>query len=120
MNINLTCIIQIANFWATYFILHKFLFKPIVHHLHQKEYAKNTLLEKLKIKEKKLLVLQEKKSSLLFDFRKHLQATYASPIFHPQFLVSDVSYTKNPEEIKMLVNSSKNLLVKKVADAYSA
>jgi len=101
-------------------MLHKLLFKPVLRQLHQKEFAKILLLEKLKGKEKKLLVLQEKKSALLFDFRKHLQAAYGTSTAQHQFSIPDVSYKKNTEDIAVLVNESKTLLVKKVSDAYPA
>jgi|SRR5579862_4352164 len=120
MNINITFIIQIINFWVTYFMLHKLLFKPVFRHLHQKEFAKNLMLEKLKGKEKKLFVLQEKKSALLFDFRRHLQVAYSSPIIQQPAFVPDIFYKKNPEEIRVLIDESKTLLVKKVSDVYTA
>jgi F0F1-type ATP synthase membrane subunit b/b' len=118
MQINVTFIIQIINFWITYLVLHKILFKPVVQLLQNKETAKESLVEGIKTKEAGLLHLQEEKKKNLEDFRQYLKTKYAfQPQRQEEIPVLTIQETKR-EAIAKMVTQECDLIVQKAPHAY--
>lgn len=118
MQVNATTLIQILNFWITYFFLKKFLFKPIVRVLLQKDALRKALRDDLKYKETALFHLQEKKARQIVDFKELIKKNYQ---FEP-FQLSDIPCSntcqKTEEDINALTDATKELLIKKVPHAF--
>lgn len=118
MQINVTFIIQIINFWISYALLHKFLFKPFVRLINSKEAARETLIKGLKAKEQRLLQLQEDKKKNLEVFRTHIKAEYPFQTLPLEKMPSEFMFTKNQTELEALIDAEKNLLIQKAPHAY--
>lgn len=118
MQINATTLVQICNFWITYFFLQKFIFKPIVTMLLQKEAFRKASRDDLKYKETALLQLQEKKLRQITDFRKQIAQTYQFTPHQVPEIPSGVIYQPNEEKISELTNTITDLLTEKVPHAF--
>lgn len=115
MQINVTFVIQIINFWISYTVLHKLLFKPFVGLIHNKEAARDTLTNGLKAKEQRLLQLQEDKKKNLETFRSYIKAQYPFKTVPLEKIPPEFAFTKNQDELDVLIASEKNLLLQKAS-----
>lgn len=113
MQINVTFIIQIINFWISYAMLHKFLFKPFVQLINNKEAARETLIKGLRAKEQRLLQLQEDKKKNLETFRTYVKTQYPFKTPAPEEIPSEFVFIKNQDKLDALIDAEKNLLVQK-------
>lgn len=118
MQVNATTLVQICNFWITYFFLQKIFFKPAITRLLQKEALKKALRDDLKYKETAILQLQEKKNRHVIDFKKLVEKNYRfSPHSVPD-IPSGVTYLPTEEEICKLHDTIAETLTKKVPHAF--
>lgn len=115
MNVNATVFIQIINFWVTYVMLHKLLFKPFVRLIENKKVAKETLLGGLKEKELVVLNLQETKKSRLEEFRAYVRHQYAwrTPQLPPMPLLE--TSTTQQKDVELLSQKTTEFLVKNIS-----
>jgi hypothetical protein len=117
MAINVTLFIQIANFWVSYAILNKLVFKPILHLIKNKETAKALLLENLHSREQDVAVLQSEKKKNLTDFRMYLKTRYVTtpPQLHeiPSVTIAHIDQSA----IDTVTLQAQNILVTKAFDA---
>jgi hypothetical protein len=118
MQINVTFIFQIINFWICYVVLHKFLFKPMVQLLNQKEAAKLFLKESLKQKEAALLQLQADKKKGLETFRIYLKNHYIFGSPRLEEVPSLCVYEKKQQEINALIAACKDVIIAEAPHAY--
>jgi len=118
MQINVTFIIQIINFWISYFILHKILFKPVVQLIQNKETAKDLLVEGIKAKETALLHLQDEKKQNLEDFRCYLKTKYTFEKPHFEEIPALIMLETKREDISKIITQECDLIVQKAHDAY--
>lgn len=118
MQINVTFLIQIINFWITYIFVSRLLLKPVYCLIQRKKIAKKYLLEKLKQKEQQLLVCQNKKKDNLVSFRNQVKASFK--LKQPKEIekVPEIQYMQNKKTIKDLIEASKKIIVKKVTNAH--
>lgn len=117
MKINITLVVQIINFWITYFFLTRLLFKPMVAMLKAREVAREKMKDALKEREFFLKERVEEKTRALVEFRRYLKRTYAVEAAAVPVNVPEVGYKKNQAEIDSITVTSKNYLIKKVPDA---
>lgn len=118
MQVNATTLIQILNFWITYFFLKKFFFKPIVRVLLQKDALRKALRDDLKYKETALFHLQEKKTRQTVDFKDQIKKNYQFEPFQPSDIPCSTAYHQTEEELNALTDATKELLIKKVPHAF--
>ncbi len=118
MQVNATTLIQILNFWITYFFLKKFFFRPIIRVLLQKDALRKALRDDLRYKEKALFHLQEKKNRQTVDFKEQIKKNYQFQPFQPSDIPCNPTHLQTDEEIKRLTNATKELLIKKVPHAF--
>ena len=118
MQINLTVLIQIINFWVSYVFLHKFFLKPIVDLINKKILAKNFLIDGLRQKELTVAKLQEEKLINVDTFRQYLATTYVSAPPHLQEIPTVTLLEKNPEDIAQLTANIKSILIQKVPHVF--
>jgi hypothetical protein len=117
MMLNVTFVIQIINFWITYVVLHKFLFKPMVALLIQKERAKLQLVEGLKDKEHVLFGLQEDKGRVLEKFKLHVKQQYTiNPLSEEEAPLVSVCQIR-AEELTTLVCLTSEFLINRIESA---
>jgi chemotaxis protein CheY-P-specific phosphatase CheC len=117
MQINCTVLIQIINFWATYFFLRKILLSPIIELINRKKSAKSALNANLREKEDFIHELVNKKSKELTDFAQQVQFRYKTPqIIHAE-IKADLIYVPDNKKIDALISSSKNLIIEKISNA---
>lgn len=117
MQINCTVFIQIINFWVTYFFLRKILLAPAIVMINKKKRAKDALANHLKEKESSINDLINQKSKKLVDFREQIQFKYKKPQIRTLEIKTDLVYQSDQQQIEALINSSKNLIIKKVSNA---
>ena len=117
MQINCTFLIQIINFWATYFFLRKILLNPIIEVINRKKSAKDALNANLKQKEDFIHELISKKSHELADFAQQVQFKYKTPQITQAEINTDLIYVPDEKKIDELICSSKNLIIAKVSNA---
>ena len=117
MQINCTVFIQIINFWVTYYFLKSILLRPLIEVINKKSMAKKALAEHLKEKEDFIHALLKKKNQELETFQTQVQFKYKKPIISLSEIKSELSYTRDDKQIKELINSSKDLIIKEVSNA---
>jgi F0F1-type ATP synthase membrane subunit b/b' len=115
--INLTLFVQIANFWITYLVMHKFLFKPFVEMITRKKAAMDNMLKGLKEKEVALINLQDDKMRHLAEFKTYLQQRYVATPPQLEAAPAEVSYHADEQELKQLTQHATQLIVQKVEHA---
>jgi hypothetical protein len=118
MQINATFLFQIVNFWISYVVLHKYLFKPMVQLITQKEAAKAFLKDGLKQKEAMLLHLQEDKKKNLEDFRFYIKSHYLFSSPRLEEIPVPSMYQKNRQEIDSLTSACRDVIIAEANDAY--
>lgn len=141
MHINVTFLIQIANFLITYKILSVFLFKPIIASLEEKKVKKENLFNTIQEKEDQILALEKEKTEKITSFQTYATKKYAfcAPKFYEKNIDIEPKQKISPSmdgksAIKSLVGNEKsasstkekaeiekkltNLIVTKVPDAY--
>ena len=118
MVINITFIIQIANFWVSYFMLDRLIFRPVVRMTNTKEAAQKLLVESLKDREHTLLKLQEEKQQNESTFKTYLKTRYVTPHTHLEEIPPVTVAAKDHEAIMAMTTELRDLLVTKAADAY--
>lgn len=118
MRLNVTFIIQIMNFWVTYFFLKKILFKPFASMLKHRDKARLQILEILKQKESFLKLKTEEKNNMLLEFQHLLKKRYAPAPFEYPEIPLEIGYQKNQSDIENFILMSKDILIKKVPHAY--
>lgn len=117
MQINCTVLIQIINFWVTYFFLRKILLIPIIEVINRKKSAKDAFNANLKQKEEFIHGLITKKSRELTDFAQQVQFKYKAPQITQPEIKTDLIYVPDEKKIDELISSSKNLIIAKVSNA---
>lgn len=118
MQINATFLIQIINFWISYAMLHKLLFKPFVQLIEKKHAAQAKMLGLIKSKEHVLVVLQDDKKQNLEDFRAHLKATYQTLPPKLQPVPATDFFDVEQKTITDITTTVKEIIVQKAPYAY--
>jgi len=118
MQINVTFLIQIANFWITYLFLHKLLFKPLVRTIAQKEAGKAMLLDGLKEKEGALVRLQEDKKQGLDEFKLYIRNKYEVKASELQTVPQEISYNIDYAALDDVIGQAQELLIKKARNVH--
>jgi F0F1-type ATP synthase membrane subunit b/b' len=82
MHINATFLIQIINFVVTYYILNRFLFKPIIASIKRKHEKEIGLKKSIKKEENKIVTLEKEKHEVVLSFQRNMKKKfpYISPI----------------------------------------
>ena len=117
MHINVTFLIQIVNFWATYFFLKKILLNPVVTVLLKRKNAHRRLSLEFKKKEDFLKQRVDEKSRLLRAFQRQLKERYQIIKLECPEIPSQIAYVKDQGEIDQVVSRGKDLLVRNILHA---
>jgi F0F1-type ATP synthase membrane subunit b/b' len=120
MHINVTLFIQIGNFLLTYYLLDKWLFRPLIASIQKKQKAKNKLLKNIQTEEAELLSLQKTKLDKLKDFQEESHKGI-SPIMHytPSHKAQEIPAQEIKDEtIEALKEEMKKLIIDKIPHEY--
>ena len=119
MHINATFLIQIINFIITYYVLNRFLFRPIIASLKRKHDNKTALTTSIEKEETNIIALEKEKYEAVISFQRNMKKKfpYISPIIEdkPVEVVSDVEVKI---DTKALQKEVANFLIEKVPHAY--
>lgn len=115
--INLTLFVQLGNFWITYAVMHKFLFKPFVHMIIRKQEVSACILKGLKEKEEKLVTLQEDKAKHLAEFKLYLKKRYVVTPPPAVAAPAEAYYKADAQELEQLTQRATQLIVQGVEHA---
>jgi hypothetical protein len=118
MAVNVTFIIQIVNFWVSYFMLHKLILSPVMRVLKNKETAQKLLRESLKDREHVLLRLQEEKQQSVSDFKEHIRVRYVPVSTQIKEIPLVKIESQKCDEIEAVTEAMCDILVTKANDAY--
>lgn len=118
MQINITFVIQIINFWITYGVVHKLLLKPFVARIRAKEATKTTLEDGIKTKETTLSRLHEDKKKNQEEFQSYLKKHYIFTTPQLQAIPITSTFVKDQKEIDALQATIKTLIIQKVPHAF--
>jgi hypothetical protein len=118
MAVNVTFVIQVANFWVSYYMMHKLIFSPIMHILQRKESAKKLLLESLKDREHSLRILQDEKQKNASDFKTYLTTRYVTEPLSLQDIPSITVQAQDHQALEAMTAKMCNLIVTKASNAY--
>ena len=114
MNPNLTFFMQVINFGITYWVLNKFMFKPVLLFLQKKKKKEKQELESIAQKEHELLQLHEKKEQELATFKEDMKGQYCfAPVKTPA-VPSKVACKVDEKEAEKLIKEAEGLLLKRV------
>jgi F0F1-type ATP synthase membrane subunit b/b' len=120
MHINVTLFIQIGNFLITYYLLDRWLFKPLIASIQKKQKAKNKLLKNIQSEESELLALQKTKLEKLKHFQEESHQGI-SPIMHytPSHKAQEIPIQEiNNKTIEELKEEMKKLIIEKIPHEY--
>ena len=109
MYINLTFIIQTANFFITYWFLGKYLFTPFIAILKEKEDREARLHAHIEGDEKLLIVLKQTKDDQLVSFQQKVMAQYPElPNNYNTFVMRELGKCKdfNTNELVLVVKET--------------
>lgn len=119
MNVNLTLVIQGLNFFCAYYLIRRFLLKPVVAMINQ-DHAQQIALESAIAARKEKVKEQER---MLYDYWQQFLATHKHKMLSVQegtFLKGIKPSLENTprsyESIKMLTTDLVNASIKKVSD----
>jgi hypothetical protein len=116
MNINITFVLQIANFWITYMFLKKLIFRPFLISIRKRDFARKMLLIKFKEKENQIIQKTKAKEQFIKDFRDKIKINYHIPVIKYSDLPQDLSVEKfNNENNESMMIEGKNFIVSKVS-----
>ncbi len=117
MNINLTLLVQIGNFWITYYLLSKILLKPALRLLAQEQQELTHKEEVIIGDQEKLSRILLKKREELLDYQHALCEKFpAVPTHIPQFTSTSIQVTPlAAAQKKQLVHEVADVLVQKVS-----
>jgi len=118
MQLNLTFVVQIINFWVSYAILKNFLFKPTVKFILAKEAARVSLLENLKQNEQIVAHMHETKKKNLEDFRSYIKTNYVIHEPRLQEIQATVEYTPDQEALDQIAVEAEALMITKAGHGY--
>lgn len=76
MQINATFLIQIANFWITYYVLKLVLFGKFVEAIEKKRSRQAKIISLVAEKERNVGLLQHQKNQQLLDFKAYINQKY--------------------------------------------
>ncbi|MCB9493307.1 MAG: hypothetical protein H6679_03470 [Epsilonproteobacteria bacterium] len=116
--INCTLIVQIINFWVTYFILRTLLFNPILELINDKQEVKDSMLAALIDKENAIDALREKKEAQHAILHKQLDMVTDLELPQTPSLHLDTYTPKTSQELKESITQTKEWLVKNVPHHY--
>jgi len=117
VEINATVFIQIFNFWVTYFILNKILFRPTVELFDRRKKARAKLHQELKEKELQLKEQTAQKQADLEGFRIFLRDEYKTPQAQVPKMPSEIVYQRDSKQVEDCIKACISLLTEKVPDA---
>ena len=115
MHINATFIVQMINFALSYMVLSKFLLKPFMQAIQQKQAARQTLSTILDNKGLQEQQLVQSKQDLLTAFRAHVHDTYKKPVITP---AEQPCFEEKPladAHIQEMVRVTATLVIEKVS-----
>ena len=76
MQINVTLVIQIINFFITYKVLNAFLFRPAIDALETKQKKKDALQNQIDTQEEELITIEKEKVEAIVTFQNHVKKCY--------------------------------------------
>ncbi len=112
--INFTLLIQIINFYITYRVLKKVIFKPTIDNIEKREHEKRELNLNINKQEAFILAKEKIKKSNLLDFQKKIQQNFILPPNKLPDIPQEISYKRNLSEIKSLTTRIKDLIIQEV------
>ena len=118
MQINVTFLIQVANFCISYYFLDIILLRPMVKSLQKKEALKDRLIKGVGEKERELHSLQYQKEIDLQNFQIRLEKNYVLPEFVLQEVPLYIHYQRDVALLDKLILQGSELLVKEVVHAH--
>ena len=114
MQLNATFIVQIVNFALSYVVLSKFLLRPFVQRIHQKQAARQALVNALKDKEAQLQQLGKDKQEHLKAFQSYVHTTYQPPMITLTQLPVFEEKPLDEHYVQDMIKKTSALVVKKV------
>ncbi len=117
MQINATFIVQIANFALCSVVLSKFLLKPFMQAIQQKQAARQTLNTILGYKGRQEQLLIQSKHDRLASFKNHIKHAYQPPpitaVEQPLFEEKPISDTY----VQEMIEKATKVVIEKVSHA---
>lgn len=118
MELNLTLLIQIINFYIAYKFLDKLLFRPIINEIDKRDATHKQIMHELKEKEAFLAQLQQTKQEQLLAFKKHATDDYIFDEYSLPMLPDQEYQPITGHDIKKTSQSMKKLIVARVCHAH--
>ncbi|MFA5075205.1 MAG: hypothetical protein WC436_03830 [Candidatus Babeliales bacterium] len=112
---NLTLLLQVLNFWITYWFLNRFMFKPVLLFLEQKKQKDLLLKSKIEKKENILLKIENKKIENFSVFKEKIFKKYKFKSPELEQISTNIQFKKvDKNEADKLIQVIKDILVKRV------
>ncbi|MBM3893731.1 hypothetical protein FJ365_05025 [Candidatus Dependentiae bacterium] len=117
MQINATFIVQMANFALCSVVLSKFLFKPFMQAIQEKQAARQTLNTILDNKGRQEQLLIQSKHDRLASFKAHIKDAYQPPIITS---IEQPSFAEKPMSeayVQEMIQKATAVVIEKVFHA---
>jgi len=112
---NITFLLQILNFVFVFVVLKKTVFKVVFEKLTKEKEKQISLSKSLHESEQFLLNIQKEKIAKLKMFQKKMSEKFILVSDRFAKLTKDVSYKRDPEEVKKLTKEYKSVLIREVS-----
>ncbi|MBD3273380.1 hypothetical protein GF385_03475 [Candidatus Dependentiae bacterium] len=114
MQLNITFFLQIFNFAITYWFLNKFMFKPVIKFIKDKQKKENNIKQSIEKKEQLLLKLEREKEKELQSFKFEMNDKYTVEPAKEAKVSSIIVAEVDNQEAKKLTEEAKEILVERV------
>jgi len=116
MHINATFLVQIINFLISYYVLNRFLFKPVIASIRKKQETETALKASIEKEENDIIALKKEKYESIISFQRKMRKKfpYISKTIQdkPIDVAPEIARPKNPKLQKEVTD----FLVKRVPD----
>lgn len=110
IQLNLTLIVQAINFWITYFVLHRYIFAPVIKRIRQRKNDEKKLRSEIILKQKDVSNFLEEKVMQLAQFQKDAKLDYPFYYTHPK----KIDLPEQPKDLPEIDEKEKIALKKKL------
>lgn len=114
MKINLTFVLQLINFFVTYYMLHALLLRPLLAVIRKERSHEHGLREKLRQTLSRVRARKREQKEALVDFQESFEAKFTLEPLSTPSIDANIGYTKDQQQISQQIDRVKTLIVSRL------
>ncbi len=117
MFVNLTLLVQIANFGITCYVLNRIFYRPFIAFLEKRRAQEQQLASRTERENEIAEKLIHEKARRLQDFQHHLERAYSPPEKQLERPPTELTLPEHIEADPELINETSQLITERICDA---